>query len=617
MRIKKKYILPAIVLVILVTAPASILAQGTLGVSIDHIENGQFPLLEIYLSVTDVQGFPVKNLTSSHFSVTEDNQPVSSFEVVPTQNSQNPLAVTLVIDTSRSMGSRTQPTPLQNAIEAAKTFIDSLSMQDQVAVVGFAEAPYIVQEFTSDKELLKTQLDSLTAEGETTMYDGIVEGVNLLKNRSERRILVLIADGRDTGDGKFDFDISMDEASRWAVPIYPIGFGNVDQKEMEQMAALTGGMAQIQPNSSDLQSAFGVVLQVLREQYLVRYESKLQADGAEHNLQISVDNQGNKDSDSQGFIALPGEITITLPFKDNEVVGGNVLLKPSVLAPASLKQLDIQLDGSLLQSVLSEPFEYAWDSTTVSPGSHRFVFSVTDQAGNTATASVNLEIQPPVTVKIITPIEGQELSGTSKVIVNINSLAGIAKVDYAIDSKVWESQTAPPFESELNWDNHSKGPHLLSVTVVDVNGFTDKHEFVVQAKGTRDIWFLILVIGIGLAALGIPIGLRQRRKTVVAVEKEKPKQLILQQIQGQNTGKIWTLSSDEITVGRRQSNDVQLRSSKASREHALIRYENGQYVMYNLRSENPPLVNTMPIHQKQVIKPGDVIQFGEDVIRYE
>jgi len=615
MRIKKKYLLPAIVFILWVSSFSTILAQGTVGVHINHINNEQFPLLEVYLSVTDVQGFPIKNLTGSNFVITEDSQPVSKFEVVPTQDSQYPLAITLVIDTSGSMGTKPLPTPLENAIEAAKTFVDSLSAQDQVAILGFADSPYIVQEFTSDKDLLKTKLDSLTATGETTMYDGIVEGVNLLKNRSERRILVLIADGRDTGDGKFDFKTSMDAASRWAVPIYPIGFGKADRDELEQMAILTGGTVQIQPNSSDLQSAFGVIFQILREQYLIRYQSKLQADAVEHNLQITVDNQGSMTSDRQSFIALPGEITIKLPFEDDEVVGGDVLFKPIVVAPAPLQKMEIHLDGSLLKSVLSEPFEFAWDSTTVSPGSHQFDFTVTDQAGNTAEASLDLDVQPPVTIEIVTPVEGEELSGTSKVIVNVSSLAGIAKVEYSIDGRIQETSTEKPYEINLNWDKYSKGPHLLAVTAIDVNGFTDTQEFVIQAKGTMDIWFLVLIIALGLAALGIPIGLRQRRKSVVVVEKTK--RMTLQQIRGQNSGRTWTLGQEEIRVGRRQSNDVQLSSTKASREHALIRYENGQYMIYNLRSENPPLLNNMPVHQKQVIKPGDVIQFGEDVLRYE
>ena len=616
MRINNKVYLPIILLLFLLPLYSTVDAQGALRANIDYIDNSQFPLLEIFVSVTNVQGFPIKDLTNSNFVVTEDGHPVSNFEVKPTQNSQQPLAVTLAIDTSGSMGGQSLPTPLQNAIDAAKIFVDSLSEQDQVAIVGFAETSYIVQEFTTDKNLLKNKLDSLTANGETTLYDGIVEAVNLLKNRSERRILVLIADGRDSGDGQFDYDTAMDEVSRWAVPIYPIGFGNkVDRNELGQMATLTGGTAQIQPNSSDLQSAFGVVLQILREQYLIRYTSILPADAAEHDLQISVEEQGGVTSAKRSFIALPGEITITLPFQDGEIVGGDVLLKPDVLAPAPLAQLDIQLDGALLQSVLAEPFEYAWDSTTVSPGKHQFTFIVTDKAGNTAQTSINLSIQPPVTVNIVTPLENQELGGTSNVIAEVDSLAGIAKVEYMVDEEVQQTLTTAPYEARINWNSFSKGPHLLTVRATDVNGFYDEHEVMIQAKGTRDVWYLVLVLVLGLAFLAIPLGLRKRRKTIVAVKKaEHP---VLRQVQGQSAGKTWVLGKEDVKIGRRRSNDIQLESSKASREHALIRFENGYYVLYNLRPENPPLVNNIQVRQKQVLNPGDMIQFGDDVLHYE
>lgn len=615
MRINKNLFVIVILLVLLISPYSRVGAQGNIWANIELIDNGLFPNLEIYLSVTDAQGFPVKNLTSSNFAITEDGQAITDFEVIPIQNTQQSLAVALVIDTSGSMGTKPLPTPLQNAVGAAKAFVDSLPAQDQVAIVGFADAPYIVQDFTTNKDLLKTKLDSLSAGGETTLYDGIVEGVNLLKNRPERRILVLIADGKDTGDGKFNLNDAMKEAGSSAVPIYPLGFGNVNRDELQKMAELTGGAAQIQPNSSTLRDAFNIVLQVLREQYLIRYTSALLADGAEHELQVTVDNQGNIASARRSFTARPGEIVITFPFQDGQVVSGNVLLKPEVQSPAPLAQMDIQLDGSPLQSVLVEPFEYTWDSTTVAPGRHQFTFIVTDKARNTAQASLSLDIQPPITVKVAAPAEGQELGGTTSVVADVASMAGIAKVEYAVDGKILQTVTSPPYEAAINWDDFAKGPHLLRVTATDVNGFSDTLERVIQVRGTSDIWFLFLVLGLGLAALGIPFGLQSRRKSAGAVVKTG--QASLRELQGLNPGKVWPLGTQEVRLGRRRSNDIQLKSEKASREHALIRYEAGQYVLYNLRQENPPRVNNVQVHQKRVLQPGDVIQFGEDALRYE
>jgi len=614
--IPKTFLLITILIVLSVSAVS---AQGTARANIENIDNGQFPLLEVYLSVTDVQGFPLKNLDNSNFSISEDGQSVTNFEVTPVQNTKQPLAVVLVIDTSGSMGGKSLPTPLENAVVAAKTFVDSLSPQDQVAIVGFASSDYVVQDFTDDKGVISTKLDSLTPDGNTTMYDGIVQAVGLLKLRSERRILVLITDGKDTGNGQFtDVDDAVGEAERWGVPIYSIGFGNVDRSELEKISTLTGGTAQVKPNSLDLQSAFGTVLQILREQYLVRYTSSLPADSNQHDLKITIDAQGLSVSAERSFEALPGEITITLPFKDGKTVGGNLLLKPKVIAPADLEQMDIRIDGEMLQSVLSEPFEYAWDTTTVDPGSHKFTFIVTDKAGNTGQASVDLNIEPPITVNIMTPVKDQEVGGSTKAIAEVSSLAGVAKVEYLVDGAELQTLTASPYEVTINWSNYSKGPHWLEVKATDVNGFSDTQKIMVQARG-RDFWFLILVLGLSLAALGIPIALRERRKVAGTVAKAGT-QASLRELEGPNQGEVWQLGSQDVRLGRKRDNDIQLRSPGASREQALIKYENGNHVLYNLSQENPPIINKVEVRQKAVLHPGDVIQFGktdQEIIRYE
>ncbi|MBI5953347.1 MAG: VWA domain-containing protein [Chloroflexi bacterium] len=613
--IKKAFLL---ITVLLLLSVSTVNAQGTARVNIEDIDNGRFPVLEIYLSITDVQGFPIKNLDISNFSVSEDGRSVKNFEVTPVQNVKQPLAVVLAIDTSGSMGGRSLPTPLQNAVEAAKIFVDSLSSQDQVAVISFSSSSYMVQDFTDDRSVIRTQLDALKPDGNTTMYDGIVQAVNLLGQRSERRVLILITDGKDTGNGKFSSSDARDEVRGYGIPVYSIGFGDVDRDELEKISGLAGGTAQIKPNSSDLQSAFRTVLQILREQYLVRYTSSLPADSNQHELKITIDAQGLSVSDERSFEARLGEIKIILPFKDGDIVGGNVLLKPKVIAPADLEQLDIRLDGEILQSVLSEPFEYPWDTTTVDPGLHKFVFIVTDEAGNTGQASIDLNIEPPITVNIVTPVKDQEVGGLTKAIAEVSSLVRVARVEYMVDGVELQTLTASPYEVTINWSDYSKGPHWLEVKATDANGFSDTQKIMVQARG-KDFWFLILVIGMSLAALGIPIAVWERKKAVGTTAKVES-QAILRELEGPNLGKVWHLGSQDVRLGRKRDNDIQLRSTGASREQALIKYENGNHVLYNLSRENPPTVNKVEVRQKSALRSGDIIQFGkadQEIIRYE
>ena len=604
-------------------APLSASAQGGYRANVEYIENGLFPQLEAYVSVTDVQGFPVKNLTRADFAISEDNQTIPDFEVSPVQNIKQPLAITLVIDTSGSMGVKPAPTALMNAVEAAKAFVDSLSAQDLVAVVRFSDAPAVVLDFTANKDAVKTSLDSLTAGGETTLYDGIVEGVGLLKNRDERRILVLLTDGKDTGDGQFKFKEAMDEAGRWAVPIYPIGFGEVDRLELEQMAALTGGFAQVKPNASDLQSAFSQVLQVLREQYLIRYNSQLQADGLEHTFKVTVNSQAVHAEDTHTFIALPGQIQLALPFQTGDVIGGTVLLRPEVLGPAPVAKLEIQLDGQPLQIILAEPFEYAWNSTTVAAGPHDFKFIVTDKAGNTAETSVQLEIQSPITVAILAPASDQQVGDSLDAALDIQALDGIARVEFAIDNpsvpeNILATLTTPPFDkTSLDLSGLATGQHQLIVTATDVNGFSSTAQ-VVFIKGGDYWWMIAVALVIGLIAILIPVGLRQRKSKVVASPASGATGGgILREEAGLNPGQMWPLGQREIRLGRkRDENDIPLKGLSASRHHATVRYEQGQYVMYSANPQNPLVVNNAQM-QTRVLQRGDVIRLGETVLRYE
>lgn len=63
-----------------------------------------------------------------------------------------------------------------------------------------------------------------------------------------------------------------------------------------------------------------------------------------------------------------------------------------------------------------------------------------------------------------------------------------------------------------------------------------------------------------------------------------------------------------ITIGRSPQNDIVLKNANVSREHAVIREENGTSVLYNLKSLNGVLVNGHTVINKIVLKSQDVIQ---------
>lgn len=80
---------------------------------------------------------------------------------------------------------------------------------------------------------------------------------------------------------------------------------------------------------------------------------------------------------------------------------------------------------------------------------------------------------------------------------------------------------------------------------------------------------------------------------------------------GPRHGKQFGLKAGDNTVGRDGSRcDVVLEDSSVSGEHARVRYENGQFWVYDMASTNGTFVNNRQV-QKQMLYDGDVIRAGE------
>jgi len=65
-----------------------------------------------------------------------------------------------------------------------------------------------------------------------------------------------------------------------------------------------------------------------------------------------------------------------------------------------------------------------------------------------------------------------------------------------------------------------------------------------------------------------------------------------------------------LHIGRHQSNDVVVNDKKVSRQHAVIRYENGQFILYDLHSTNGVGVNGVMTHNPVPLKNNDLVTVG-------
>jgi hypothetical protein len=82
-------------------------------------------------------------------------------------------------------------------------------------------------------------------------------------------------------------------------------------------------------------------------------------------------------------------------------------------------------------------------------------------------------------------------------------------------------------------------------------------------------------------------------------------------------GKRMVIGPAGATIGRSRQSDIVLDDPNISRQHAEIRPRGGSWVIGDLGSTNGVVLNGRRIDGPEVVRPGDEIELGTSVIRFE
>lgn len=254
----------------------------------------------------------VTTLGAGDLRILEDSTPqeISLFE----RETDRPLTLVVLVDTSKS-----QERTLPDEKKAAKTFIRAVVRpeSDKVAVVSFTGRPRVEQGLTANLATLNGAVDRLRVELPpdnpecedqrtvqedplcwTSIWDSVWASTNeVLAHSSEnsRRAIILLSDGDDTSSTIKRQD-AIESALKNNVAVYGIGIGDpesykIEKDSLRKISDSTGGRAFFPRDEIELQSAFKLIQEELRSQYVIAYSPKNKArDGSHRRITIEIVN---------------------------------------------------------------------------------------------------------------------------------------------------------------------------------------------------------------------------------------------------------------------------------------------------------------------------------------
>ena len=251
-----------------------------------------WPAIRLYVSVYDLQNRPLRGLQASNFVVDERGVPRTDVTVKTFAESQEGMAVLLVLDASGSMRGK----PFQDAKRGVISFLSVLGPQDQAALLLLHDEVQLPASFTSRIEDVKGKVEEAEATAKVTLlYDGLAKAVEEVVARGSalpaRRVIVAMSDGRDEGSARKLEDVR-DLALAANVPIYSVGFTRVGPRHLpnlRRISELTGGLYLDARASTELSEVYARIFEHLKNLYVITFRAQaITGDGQRHALGLKV-----------------------------------------------------------------------------------------------------------------------------------------------------------------------------------------------------------------------------------------------------------------------------------------------------------------------------------------
>jgi Ca-activated chloride channel family protein len=268
-------------------------------VSLTQIDNSQLVAnqrVKAYVSVTDNNGYPVKDLTKANFRLYEEGKEREILDFRKGVNISEGINLLLLIDNSGSMyedasGNKTDVEARWRITYAKKAVASLLEQikknpQDRVGFATFNVRLHNAINPTANKVKIERALSEITAptgeERYTELYESLYESIHFFQAIGGRKVIILLSDGEDyqlknnpNYPQRAGLKGAIEAAQKEGISVFTIGLIHTTNRDLTRIAENTGGRYFPAYKPEELENLYSLIQNQVLNEYLLVYEASM------------------------------------------------------------------------------------------------------------------------------------------------------------------------------------------------------------------------------------------------------------------------------------------------------------------------------------------------------
>lgn len=507
-----------------------------------------------------------------------------------------------------------------------------------------------------------------------------VNALNGVKDPTARSAVIVMTDVQEPGGSALP-EQTIQLANTLNTPLYMIGYHSANADVLNGFANATNGYTYLQRGDENFERMTHDITAFLNQEYVLTLTASLPAQETKYQLDLAVDIDGESfQANEQEIVGTSRTLQVTFPLiEPGQTFTDEIRFEPQMTYADGSRPSGIQVTYTLERSPVGKSSTQLstgdtqnpiliWDLRGKPGGDYSVRLSVVDAYGNTGEQTVSFVVASPLTVDFVDPDAPDTLLSKglyiaqpdNRVLLRIDGSYGLSQVvlrlngqDLGLPSPVSpastaEVETASPLLYEYLWDTSALAPgaYTLSAEAQDTRGNAAGRTLDVEILLSHEDPFnilifavIIVVLVIVLVALTLVRRATQRpRQTPIPMPVMtapmpaagltpigtpppaalRPRATLVVVANGLPGHKEHLLMERNYIVGRGDTVDIQVVGLSASRTHAELHWDGGQFVWIELTPEkkNPAFINGRPVVRRQPLLDGDQIQLGETVFQF-